>query len=278
MVAKEKAEKDLEALQEVLKATASADPSFVTLGQLGRTRTATKKAMTPEDLQELERKRCVPPPPPPPQSHAIAGGPPPPSAWRRAPRWRTERRGGGGAQPRYTNRWAPRTRKRHQQEHRPQRPTERSAPTQHAKGRTGDCPGPCKGATTRRIVTQGGGGAVPGDLVRVPSTADWATGSRALERPTTIAPPPPRPLGRPPDQRDHRGKKRTSQLGQSDRALFGTPPRSVTPPAPPYTRLKRMEGICDALCLKGRGAIGAVPERLQSFLGLFTPITPVYMS
>ena len=27
-------------------------------------------------------------------------------------------------------------------EHRPQRPTERSDPTQHAKGRTGDCPGP----------------------------------------------------------------------------------------------------------------------------------------
>ena len=39
---------------------------------------------------------------------------------------------------------APRTRKRHQQEHPPQRPTERSGPTQHAKGRTGDCPGPRK--------------------------------------------------------------------------------------------------------------------------------------
>ena len=48
------------------------------------------------------------------------------------------------AQPRHTNLWAPRTRKRHQQEHRPQRPTERSNPTQHAKGRTGDCPGPRK--------------------------------------------------------------------------------------------------------------------------------------
>ena len=60
------------------------------------------------------------------------------------------------AQPQHTNYWAPRTRKRHQQEHRPQRPTERSAPTQHAKGRTGDCPGPRKGATTRRNVTQGG--------------------------------------------------------------------------------------------------------------------------
>ena len=29
-------------------------------------------------------------------------------------------------------------------EHRPQRPTERSDPTRHAKGRTGDCPGPRK--------------------------------------------------------------------------------------------------------------------------------------
>ena len=58
-------------------------------------------------------------------------------------------------QPRHTNHWAPRTRKRHQQEHRPHRPTKRSNPTQHAKGRTGDCPGP-------RNVTQGDeGGGVP---------------------------------------------------------------------------------------------------------------------
>ena len=62
------------------------------------------------------------------------------------------------AQPQHTKYWAPLTRKRHQQEHRPQRPTERSDPTQHAKGRTGDRPGPNKGATTRRNVTQGGGG------------------------------------------------------------------------------------------------------------------------
>ena len=54
------------------------------------------------------------------------------------------------AQPRHTNHWAPRTQKRPQQEHRPQRPTERSAPTQHAKGRTGDCPGPRKETATRR--------------------------------------------------------------------------------------------------------------------------------
>ena len=60
------------------------------------------------------------------------------------------------AQPQHANYWAPRTRKRYQQEHRPQRPTESSDPTQHAKGRTGDRPGPRKGATTRRNVTQGG--------------------------------------------------------------------------------------------------------------------------
>ena len=61
------------------------------------------------------------------------------------------------AQSQHANYWAPRTRKRHQQEHRPQRPTESSDPTQHAKGRTGDRPGPRKGATTRRNVTQGAG-------------------------------------------------------------------------------------------------------------------------
>ena len=60
------------------------------------------------------------------------------------------------AQSQHANYWAPRTRKRHQQEHRPQRPTASSDPTQHAKGRTGDRPGPRKGATTRRNVTQGG--------------------------------------------------------------------------------------------------------------------------
>ena len=60
------------------------------------------------------------------------------------------------AQFQHANYWAPRTQKRHRQEHRPQRPTESSDPTQHAKGRTGDRPGPRKGATTRRNVTQGG--------------------------------------------------------------------------------------------------------------------------
>ena len=59
------------------------------------------------------------------------------------------------AQPQHTNHWDPRTRKRHQQEHRPQRPTESSDPTQHAKGRTGDCPGSRKETTSRRNVTRG---------------------------------------------------------------------------------------------------------------------------
>ena len=42
------------------------------------------------------------------------------------------------------------------------RPKESSNPTQHAKGRTGDCPGPRKGTTTRRNVTQGGCPLPPG--------------------------------------------------------------------------------------------------------------------
>ena len=69
------------------------------------------------------------------------------------------------AQPQHTNYWAPQTRKRHQQEHRPQRPTESSNPTQHAKGRTGDCPGPRKGATTRPNVTQGDMSLIGGGYV-----------------------------------------------------------------------------------------------------------------
>ena len=70
------------------------------------------------------------PPPPPPQSNFLPA--------------------------RHSNHWAPRTRKRHLQEHRPQRPSESSDPTQHAKGRTGDYPGPHKETTTRRNVTRGG--------------------------------------------------------------------------------------------------------------------------
>ena len=81
------------------------------------------------------------------------------------------------AQPQHTNYWAPRTQKRHQQEHRRQQPTESSDPTQHAKGRTGDCPGPRKGATTGRNVTQGGEAS--------------AAGSGTPRTPPPCPPPPP---------------------------------------------------------------------------------------
>ena len=62
--------------------------------------------------------------------------------------------------------------------HFPQRPTERSDPTQHAKGRTGDCPEPHKETATRRNVTQGGGGG----------------GGGAPTSPLKGPPPPPRDL------------------------------------------------------------------------------------
>ena len=48
------------------------------------------------------------------------------------------------AQPPCTNYWAPLTQKQHHKEHRPQRPSEDNNPTKHAKGTTGDCPGPFK--------------------------------------------------------------------------------------------------------------------------------------
>ena len=83
------------------------------------------------------------------------------------------------AQPRHTDDGAPRTRKRHQQEHRPQRPTERSDPTQHAKGRTGDCPGPCKETTTRRHVTGYGVWGVWGNGRTIPHT--FARGQQKLD-------------------------------------------------------------------------------------------------
>ena len=86
--------------------------------------------------------------------------------------------GGGTAQPWHTNYWAPRTRKRHQQEHRPQRPTESSNPTQHAKGRTGDCPGPVKEQQPDGMLHRGGG--VRKILDPIPPLDDLA---RPLQRP-----------------------------------------------------------------------------------------------
>ena len=60
--------------------------------------------------------------------------------------------------PRCANYLAPLTRKRNHIEHRPQRPTERSDPTQHTKGRTGDCPGPRRrNCNPAECHTEGGG-------------------------------------------------------------------------------------------------------------------------
>ena len=86
------------------------------------------------------------------------------------------------AQPRHTNHWAPRTQKRHQQEHRPQRPTESSNPTQHAKGRTGDCPGPRKGTTARRNSTHGGGVRFSDRCLNPPPNFFFAHMSCSLDR------------------------------------------------------------------------------------------------
>ena len=97
--------------------------------------------------------------------------------------WPTWMRRGVGSKDRQTtprdnqhnpqcNYWAPLTRKRHQQEHGPQRPTERMGPMYHSKGRTGDCRGPCEETATRRNVTQAGAwqGESKGHIRRSPAT------------------------------------------------------------------------------------------------------------
>ena len=106
------------------------------------------------------------------------------------------------AQPWHTNDWAPRMRKRHQQEHRPQRPTERSDPTQHAKGRTGDCPGPRKETTTGRNVTRGVPPPLPIRFVHLLSSFFLSLGGGGGRHPPApcrlFAAPSQAPLCRPP--------------------------------------------------------------------------------
>ena len=98
------------------------------------------------------------------------------------------------AQPQHTNHWAPRTRKRHRQERRPQRPTESSNSTQHAKRRTGDCPGPRKETTTRRNVTRGGGGDLVGCALFVGNLAFQIGGQVSHAKSRGFLPCPPIPL------------------------------------------------------------------------------------
>ena len=86
------------------------------------------------------------------------------------------------AQPQHTNRWAPRARKRHQQEHRPQRPTESSSPTQHAKGRTGDRPGPAKKQQPDGMSHRGA--ASSSTVLSVPGDATLFCDDKGMPRPT----------------------------------------------------------------------------------------------
>ena len=76
--------------------------------------------------------------------------------------WTTRMRKGVGSKDRNTtppqpvppqcaSYWAPPAWIGHQQEHKLQRPTERSDSTQHAKGRRGDCPGRKETATRRNV-------------------------------------------------------------------------------------------------------------------------------
>ena len=58
--------------------------------------------------------------------------------------------------------WAPLTWNRRRKGHRPPRPSDRIAPTPHAEGRMGDCPGPRNATATRRHVTRGEGGIAQG--------------------------------------------------------------------------------------------------------------------
>ena len=60
------------------------------------------------------------------------------------------------AQPQCSNYWALLMRKRHHKEHRLHWQSESIDPTQHAKERTGDCPGARKETAPRQNVTQGG--------------------------------------------------------------------------------------------------------------------------
>ena len=116
---------------------------------------------------------CPPPPPSPPPHHpksphldppphrpslnpppSNAPPPPPPPPWGPSAHFYW---GGGGGVAYRSEETSPRG---HQQEHQPQRPTESSDPTQHAKGRTGDqdIQGPVKEQQPDGMSHMGGGG------------------------------------------------------------------------------------------------------------------------
>ena len=172
---------------------------------------------------------------------------------------RPRRRGGGGAgaandprnttpatrppqhnqrDPQYANDGAPRTRKRHPHEHRPQRPTERSDPAQHAKGRPGDCPGPRKETTTRRNVTRGGGGGTHASRL---SLCGACAQSRAAHCPhTTTATAPARASARRPPP-PHRSGHEMTVDGLRESGRHPKRRGTATDPDPRFCRRKTLK-------------------------------------
>ena len=130
--------------------------------------------------------------------------------------------------------------KQYQQEHRPQWPTEHSDPTQHAKGRTGDCPGPRKETTTQRNVTQGGRGQkkvclhkiglkFPAPLINFIFCGRtiflvWGGIGRGLPRPRTPPPSPPKGVTKQWPAPKARGATRPEESKGIRRVATGTHP------------------------------------------------------
>ena len=111
--------------------------------------------------------------------------------------------------------WALLTQKQHHKEHRPQRPSEHSHPTQHAEGRTGDCLGPRKEPATRQTSgpwthSEAGGGR-PG------CGGEWAT----TEEKTTSATPSTTPSAPTTGLRE-RGNDTSRSTGRSGRQKAAT--------------------------------------------------------
>ena len=167
------------------------------------------------------------------------------------------------AQSQHTNHWTPRPRKRHQQEHRPQRPTKRSDPTRHAKGRTGDRPGPRKETTTRRNVTQGGRQESSGTTSTF--TLDDIFGPFMVHKHPLWMADPPTPRRPPAPTRPGQGRGAAAVVAHSrapdpsGEPKAGSEPLGLVTAALPRLRVARPRGLCARL---PRSA-GARPARAR---------------
>ena len=162
----------------------------------------------------------------------------------RAPLMRKQHIPPHSAQPQHTNDWAPQTRKRHQQEHRPRRPTERSNWTQHAEGRTGDCPGPVKEHQPDGMSRMGGrtppslncGDAYKGELAPVPNHSRTSEGQYTIKQ--------------------HATTPRTDWDMWASRNKWPKPP---TPSIPTPTRSPLEPGSSSSRGRRGQGATNPIP-------------------